>query len=78
MSLHPSSLSIVLVHGEWGDWTPFSNCSKPCGFGKRVRTRSCDSPKAEYGGKECDADGRIEELEGCNPYPCPRMYLHSF
>ncbi|XP_057292100.1 uncharacterized protein LOC130614680 isoform X2 [Hydractinia symbiolongicarpus] len=60
------------IDGEWGDWTLFSNCSKPCGFGKRVRTRSCDSPKAEYGGKECDADGGIEELEGCNPYPCPQ------
>ena len=57
------------VDGQWGPWSEWSNCSKPCDTGTRSRSRQCDAPAPSNGGKECV--GFDEESEKCNIKPCP-------
>ncbi|RMX56263.1 hypothetical protein pdam_00011446 [Pocillopora damicornis] len=58
------------VDGNWGEWSQWSTCSKSCKQGKQSRTRKCNSPAAQYGGKACKGDG--EETRVCNnDVPCP-------
>merc|ERR1712142_71108 len=51
------------VNGNWGQWGPFTDCSKTCGEGKQTRTRKCDNPKPRYGGIRCY--GRPDEEKSC-------------
>lgn len=62
-----------LVHGQWSQWSELSNCTKSCGFGDRLRTRTCTDPAPKFGGKDCEGGVDTEAFEGCNPMPCPSM-----
>ncbi|EDO45354.1 predicted protein, partial [Nematostella vectensis] len=55
--------------GSWGKWSQWTECSRFCNGGTRMRYRLCDSPSPRYGGKECHGE-RILEQE-CNTDPCP-------
>ncbi|KAL4216700.1 hypothetical protein ACF0H5_024423 [Mactra antiquata] len=41
------------VHGNWGSWSSYSQCSVSCGSGNMTRYRSCDSPVPQLGGNDC-------------------------
>ncbi|XP_053398910.1 SCO-spondin-like isoform X2 [Mercenaria mercenaria] len=41
------------INGNWGAWSPFTQCSVDCGSGIKERTRFCDNPIPMYGGKPC-------------------------
>lgn len=56
------------IDGGWSEWIK-GECSKSCGSGKRVLTRTCSNPKPEYGGKNCD--GESSKTEDCNEQLCP-------
>ncbi|EDO28698.1 predicted protein [Nematostella vectensis] len=43
----------MAVDGAWGAWGDYSTCSRTCGGGVRHRSRRCDNPKPQYGGKDC-------------------------
>ena len=59
-----------LVDGNWAEWSEWSTCTKTCKQGKQSRTRECNSPSPEYGGKECD--GEAKETQVCNQnVSCP-------
>ncbi|KAF6769316.1 hypothetical protein AHF37_11847 [Paragonimus kellicotti] len=58
------------VNGGWGEWSPWSHCSKSCGGGQRRRTRRCDHPAPAYGGEDCPANGYME-VSDCQDVPCP-------
>ncbi|GAA55160.1 hemicentin-1 [Clonorchis sinensis] len=58
------------VNGAWGNWSPWSHCSKSCGGGQRTRTRRCDNPTPAFGGEECPATGYMEVSE-CQNNACP-------
>ncbi len=63
----------IKIDGGWSNWSAWSECkvvderSFDCGSirmeGKRSRSRECNNPKPEYGGKECE--GSSEETETC-------------
>ncbi|XP_048582654.1 uncharacterized protein LOC116601185 isoform X2 [Nematostella vectensis] len=58
--------------GSWGKWSQWTECSRFCNGGTRMRYRLCDSPSPRYGGKECHGE-RILEQE-CNTDPCPEAH----
>ena len=60
------------VDGNWGDWSEWSGCSVTCDGGVRERTRICNAPAPENGGKDCGVDGSLgRDIKICNKNPCP-------
>lgn len=58
------------VDGNWGQWSPFSQCSLPCGGGIQSSHRYCDSPAPANYGKYCT--GHRVKYRSCNTDNCPR------
>ncbi|CAD5120562.1 DgyrCDS9128 [Dimorphilus gyrociliatus] len=54
--------------GGWSLWGSWSNCHKTCGPGVRYKRRYCDTPKPQWGGKDCE--GSSSEYETCQMKPC--------
>eukprot|EP00928_Gymnodinium_smaydae_P083217 TRINITY_DN66468_c0_g1_i1.p1 TRINITY_DN66468_c0_g1~~TRINITY_DN66468_c0_g1_i1.p1 ORF type:complete len:357 (+),score=31.21 TRINITY_DN66468_c0_g1_i1:214-1284(+) len=52
---------------RWEQWMSWSACSRSCGIGGRMRTRSHEAPKV--GGRECTGVSR--QTANCNTFPCP-------
>lgn len=61
---------VVLVNGEWGQWSGYSTCTKSCGGGSQMRSRQCS---VRNGGKECEGDQTT--TRACNEQLCPGMYI---
>ena len=57
-------LAVDCVWGEWSDW---SECSKPCGGGVKSKSRVI-ATEAKNGGKACS--GNSMESEQCNVHFC--------
>ncbi|XP_006730990.2 hemicentin-1 [Leptonychotes weddellii] len=57
------------VDGSWSEWSPWEECTRSCGRGNRTRTRTCNNPSAQYGGRPCE--GNAIEIIMCNIRPCP-------
>jgi len=51
----------TIGQGSWKSWSLWTECSKSCGFGRQVRTRSCD-------GMNCM--GLKREFRSCNTHSC--------
>ncbi|XP_057300557.1 uncharacterized protein LOC130633755 isoform X2 [Hydractinia symbiolongicarpus] len=62
------------INGEWGSWSSYSGCTKPCNSGVRVKRRYCTSPAPMYGGKPCQ--GAWNHTVPCNQSPCPATYIN--
>ena len=58
----------------WGNWQPWSSCSKSCGRGQRSRRRRKSQP-ATGGGRECLED--TTEAELCNNQDCKTQEVVS-
>ncbi|XP_076436505.1 A disintegrin and metalloproteinase with thrombospondin motifs 15-like isoform X2 [Babylonia areolata] len=57
------------VNGGWSNFdTQWSDCSRSCGGGVRVRRRKCDNPKPRLGGRNCEGTDIIAEM--CNMKGC--------
>uniref|UniRef100_UPI000E55899C thrombospondin-2-like n=1 Tax=Urocitellus parryii TaxID=9999 RepID=UPI000E55899C len=41
------------IDGRWSPWSPWSACTVTCAGGIRERSRVCNSPEPQYGGKDC-------------------------
>ncbi|CAH1779171.1 unnamed protein product, partial [Owenia fusiformis] len=64
------------IDGGWGNWTVFEDCSQTCNGGIQSRSRACNNPSPEFGGKMCvDSEGvpTLDESETriCNTQLCP-------
>ena len=59
------------VNGNYGTWSLWSECDKTCGGGQRLRSRSCSSPKPQFGGSDCMKLGPYHETEICSLNDCP-------
>ncbi|CAG9864125.1 unnamed protein product [Phyllotreta striolata] len=55
-------------NGQWTDWSPWKPCSKSCGVGIQIRSRSCENPPPSFGGRPCE--GRAEEWRPCKLNEC--------
>ena len=65
--------TITIVHCEWNDWI-IGECSKSCGGGTRVDTRTV-KVEAKHGGDTCPGPTSIEK--SCNVQECPgeKMFI---
>uniref|UniRef100_A0A8C3YS46 Hemicentin-1 n=1 Tax=Catagonus wagneri TaxID=51154 RepID=A0A8C3YS46_9CETA len=57
------------VDANWSEWSPWEECTRTCGRGNRTRTRTCNNPSAQHGGRQCE--GNAVEIIMCNLRPCP-------
>ncbi|XP_063400308.1 A disintegrin and metalloproteinase with thrombospondin motifs adt-1-like isoform X2 [Mytilus trossulus] len=58
---------------SWSSWRGWSTCTKNCGTGGQVRTRtrSCTNPRPLNGGQHCYGLTTGTESRQCNTNPCP-------
>ncbi|XP_008209068.1 A disintegrin and metalloproteinase with thrombospondin motifs 9 [Nasonia vitripennis] len=57
------------VDGQWGKWSDYGNCSRPCGGGIKKKTRECNNPAPKNGGNYCV--GERVMYDSCNTHECP-------
>ncbi|XP_052815823.1 A disintegrin and metalloproteinase with thrombospondin motifs 16-like [Mya arenaria] len=56
------------IHGWWTEWGSWSACTRSCGGGIKTRTRECNNPRPQYGGKTCTGPEVIHKM--CNLLEC--------
>lgn len=62
------------VNGRWALWEVWSTCSKTCGYGTRIRKRTCSNPPPQNGGKMCT--GPSQQTGKCYlTKTCPSKHL---
>lgn len=61
------SCILHLVHGGWGNWSPWSNCPVTCDVGWSQRVRECNNPKPRYNGTACK-ESESSERRTCSTY----------
>ncbi|XP_058662321.1 thrombospondin-1 [Ammospiza caudacuta] len=57
------------INGNWGPWSPWDACTVTCGGGLQRRSRLCNNPEPQYGGKTCVGEARGTQV--CNKQDCP-------
>ena len=60
---------------KWGTFGNWTFCTKSCGGGRTLRSRSVETQPL-HGGKECQ--GEQIETKNCNEHPCPGIYFYSY
>ena len=64
----------ITVDCKWGEFDGWSWCSKTCGSGIEIRSRSIVTV-AQNGGKDCEGDAK--EVKACNEQDCPPIPARS-
>ncbi|XP_071960715.1 properdin-like isoform X2 [Antedon mediterranea] len=65
-----TDLKACPVDGSWSTWSAWSGCSATCDTGIRIRTRLCNSPRPQHGGKDCPSESR--QTRNCTAHVrCP-------
>ena len=63
---------LIIVHGNYTNWTTWSPCSQSCGNGTQFRERFCANPTPRYGGNDCHNLGEQYATQNCfNSIKCP-------
>ncbi|KAJ8040585.1 Hemicentin-1 [Holothuria leucospilota] len=57
------------IDGGFSEWTDWEPCSKTCGGGQTMRTRTCTAPSPQHGGLPCY--GSYSERKLCAAFYCP-------
>ncbi|KAK6195859.1 hypothetical protein SNE40_001200 [Patella caerulea] len=57
------------VNGGWSEWdVDWSQCSRTCGGGVKIKSRKCNNPSPRFGGLDCVGENTKAEL--CNQKDC--------
>lgn len=62
--------SFVVVDCQYGEWSPWTRCSKICDGGEKKRSREI-IVQAKNGGKACGKKSKDTQI--CNNVFCPGM-----
>ena len=62
------------IDGDFGDWEAWGQCSHTCGESFSSRTRKCDNPAPQNGGRDCDVRWSTENIK-CTVTNCPGMSI---
>jgi len=65
----PCKVRDCAIDGGLSPWSSYSACSKKCGAGTQQRTRTCNNPEPQFGGKACS--GSLKQTRKCQVKPCP-------
>uniref|UniRef100_A0A7M5WVK8 SEA domain-containing protein n=2 Tax=Clytia hemisphaerica TaxID=252671 RepID=A0A7M5WVK8_9CNID len=66
----PCNLTNCPIDGQWSEWPGYGRCNVSCGNGMKNRTRECNNPRKQYGGRDCM--GVPIEFQRCGDPPiCP-------
>ncbi|XP_048340195.1 thrombospondin-1 [Sphaerodactylus townsendi] len=57
------------INGNWGPWSLWDTCAVTCGGGIQKRSRLCNNPEPQFGGKDCIGDAVDTQI--CNKQDCP-------
>ena len=55
---HRDLHNVFPVHGSWGEWGPWTTCSRTCGRGLSISERQCNHPEPQNGGSYCTSRRR--------------------
>ena len=69
MNMRPCYVRSCAIHGGWSEWSDWGPCLKSCGPSVQHRSRSCDSPRPQYGGSNCTGQDIL--IRSCFLAPCP-------
>ena len=58
---------VANINGQWGSWTKWGECFRPCGRGVQRRRRVCDSPSPVNSGLDCVGPDRDSRVCECDP-----------
>ncbi|CAH1247820.1 SCUBE3 [Branchiostoma lanceolatum] len=61
------------IDGQFGSWSDWSECTATCGVSVQTRTRTCDSPPPQGGGRYCEGDA--SQFQVCVGSDCPRGFV---
>ena len=61
------------VNGGWCSWSAWSDCSKSCGSGTKLRARQCKCPARKGVGSSCV--GSSSQGTTCNDVVCPGNFV---
>lgn len=50
--------NIIFFKGSWGEWGPWSDCTRTCGAGLASSSRQCNNPAPADGGRYCVGERR--------------------
>ena len=70
---------IRVVPGMWATWEQWTQCSRTCGLGKKIRSRNCSSPAPENNGAYCvgtPSEWKDCLLEACTPGMLKKLYYN--
>jgi len=65
------------IDGGYTDFGKWSKCSKSCGGGTQLRSRTCTNPKPQYGGESCLILGAPVEVRECETQACARYMKYG-
>ncbi|XP_015608491.1 A disintegrin and metalloproteinase with thrombospondin motifs 20 isoform X2 [Cephus cinctus] len=57
------------VHGQWGAWGYYGECSRSCGGGIKKKYRKCNNPIPQHSGNYCI--GEHVKYRSCGTTECP-------
>ncbi|XP_048253836.1 A disintegrin and metalloproteinase with thrombospondin motifs 16-like [Haliotis rufescens] len=58
------------VDGDWSTWSEWTTCTRSCGGGIKHRSRQCNNPLPQYGGKTCGGEREMSKM--CSLQACGR------
>ena len=62
---HVFTVYLSVVDGEWSSWSDWSLCGVTCGGSVQVRSKECNNPVPENGGRPCPGNNTQQQ-------PCGR------